>query len=594
MSNEELRSSQVVLTFGPGAMVDFPDASVIIAGLDDWQYANDQVPLIEEPRLVAKLERVLGHERLTLRAPPSASDDPAGFHPTVTAWRFPEWFIVQKAETVHGHRRRRLINHIALDRDRYRDAGGSHEVVPVRFVRACTRGHIGDIDWKGYVHGGPSNCARDLWMEERGTTGELEHINIVCECGAVRSMSPAAALGTRALGTCTGGRPWLGPRRSEACGEPARLLIRSASNAYFPQTLSVISIPDSRSPIDSLVRALWEDFLSDVGSLDELRRVRRKPTVATRLAGLEDDAVVASIERIRRGDDGLDRPVKEVEFDALTEVREELGSDTPEGDFFARSLPCDQWDAPWMAPIERVVLVHRLREVIAQVGFTRFEAAGTDVQGELELDVKRAPLAVDANWLPAIENRGEGIFLQFRSAALNAWLGRAAVIERGQQLREGFDIWKAEHSASTREFPGAPYYLLHSFAHLLLNAIGLECGYPGSALRERVYAASGRIGVLIYTGSSDAEGTLGGLVAAGCEIRRHVQTALESASLCAHDPVCAFHRPGRHDPQPLHGSACHGCLLISETSCEQRNELLDRALVVPTVEALGCELFPAP
>ena len=49
--------------------------------------------------------------------------------------------------------------------------------------------------------------------------------------------------------------------------------------------------------------------------------------------------------------------------------------------------------------------------------------------------------------------------------------------------------------------------------------------------------------------------------------------------------------PARHDHQHLHGSACHGCLLIAETSCEQRNEFLDRALVVPTVEALGAEFF---
>jgi hypothetical protein len=62
-------------------------------------------------------------------------------------------------------------------------------------------------------------------------------------------------------------------------------------------------------------------------------------------------------------------------------------------------------------------------------------------------------------------------------------------------------------------------------------------------------------------------------------------------ALCSNDPVCAFHVPAQHDQQPLLGSACHGCLLISETSCEQRNDFLDRALVVPTVEALGCERF---
>ena len=242
--------------------------------------------------------------------------------------------------------------------------------------------------------------------------------------------------------------------------------------------------------------------------------------------------------------------------------------------------------------VERIVLVHRLREVVAQVGFTRFEAAGPDVQGELSLDVKRAPLGIDSPWLPAMENRGEGVFLQFSAAAMDEWLSRDAVLDRGRLLAGGFDIWKTEHQDSSRVFPGIPYYVLHSLSHLLLTAISLECVYPASSLRERVYCADGKYGILIYTGSSDAEGTLGGLVLAGREIKRHMRRALEMGALCSNDPVCAYHRPGVHDHQPLLGAACHGCLLIAETSCEQRNELLDRSLVVSTVEALGVELFP--
>ena len=42
----------------------------------------------------------------------------------------------------------------------------------------------------------------------------------------------------------------------------------------------------------------------------------------------------------------------------------------------------------------------------------------------------------------------------------------------------------------------------------------------------------------------------------------------------------------------LHGAACHGCLLIAETSCENRNEFLDRALVVNTVANTKAAFFP--
>jgi hypothetical protein len=593
MSKDQLRSSQVVTTFGPGAMVDLPDASAIIAGLDHWHYAANQIPVVEEPRLVEKLKRLLGVQTLTLRTPPPASDEYRGFRPDLVAWRFPEWFIVQRTETTtRGFRRRRLVHLNSLDKGEYRDTDRKkHPVVPVRFVRACRKGHVGDIDWKAFVHGEPKPCPRDLWMEERGTSGDLDEIWVTCECGVDRVMSQAARMGLRALGSCNGSRPWLGPGTKESCGEPNRLLIRSASNAYFPQLMSVISIPDMRSPVDDVVRGLWDDFLSDVQTLEDLARVRRKPTVAMKLQGLTDSVVLDSIKRVGSGASGQDRPVKEVEFEALSEAKEELGSDVPEGDFHARALPPAEWNARWTKVVERVVLVHRLREVVAQVGFTRFEAAGPDIQGELALDVKRAPLAIDAAWLPAVENRGEGLFLQFSNQIIEQWLNRPAVQERGRQLLAGFDLWKAEHEGTSRQFPGVPYYMLHSLAHLVLTAISLECGYPASSIRERIYAATGRYGILIYTGSSDAEGTLGGLVLAGRETRRHLLRALEMGWLCSNDPVCAFHVPAQHDHQPLLGSACHGCLLISETSCEQRNDFLDRALVVPTLEVLGCDLF---
>lgn len=78
MSKNELRSSQIITTFGPGAMVDLPDASVIIAGLDHWRFDPNYVPAIDEPRLVEKLKPMIGVPTLTLRAPPPASDKNIG------------------------------------------------------------------------------------------------------------------------------------------------------------------------------------------------------------------------------------------------------------------------------------------------------------------------------------------------------------------------------------------------------------------------------------------------------------------------------------------------------------------------------------
>ena len=128
---------------------------------------------------------------------------------------------------------------------------------------------------------------------------------------------------------------------------------------------------------------------------------------------------------------------------------------------------------------------------------------------------------------------------------------------------------------------------------MLITTISLECGYPASSIRERIYAFSDvGYGILLYTGSPDSEGTLGGLIQEGRRIHEHMRHALTRAELCSNDPVCSQHQPDNlHERRFLHGAACHGCLLIAETSCEQNNDYLDRSLVVSTVEDRGVEFF---
>src|SRR5688572_7708675 len=183
MSKNELRSDQVITTYGPGAMVDLPDTSIIVAGLDHWRYDKSKLPIIQEPRLVAKLRTLLEVSDLTLRNPPPARDQDYGPKTEIVGWRFPEWFIVQRTQvTREGYRRRRLVHLDHLDNGKFRDTDRKrHPVVPVRFVRACTNGHVGDIDWIAFVHGVGEGCPRDLWMEERGTSGDLDEVWVVCD-----------------------------------------------------------------------------------------------------------------------------------------------------------------------------------------------------------------------------------------------------------------------------------------------------------------------------------------------------------------------------------------------------------------------------
>jgi hypothetical protein len=593
----QIRQSQLITTFGPGAMLDLPNYSVLVAGLDHWSpYGRDE---IVEPRLTEKLTRLLSIPTLKLYAPPPDQADPTVPQTGITVWQFPEWFITQDVDMEGGAstvRSRMLVHRRALTRDKFIDRDRKKRaVVPVRFVRACRAGHIGDLDWYAFVHGEQTDCRRQLWIDERGTSGDLAEVWVRCECKAERTMAQAALMQNRALGHCDGSRPWLGPYTKESCGEPNRLLIRTASNAYFPQVMSVISLPDHHEALKHAIDSVWE-FLEVVEDINQLAYERRKAKVKATLEEFSDAEVFAEIRSRRGGSSEPSKSVKQAELETLVASRDELGDDRPDGNFFARSLPRNHWDRPWMDPIERVVLIHRLREIAALVGFTRFEAAAPDIEGELEMGVRRATLARETTWLPAIENTGEGIFLQLRRSAIESWVARNDVQARGQQLVAGFDCWHAERQGTHRQFPGLPYIMLHSFSHLLITAVALECGYPASSIRERIYALpSIGYGIILYTGTTDAEGTLGGLVEVGRRIHQHVRTALELGELCSNDPVCAQHTPHNpHERRFLHGAACHGCVLIAETSCEQHNDFLDRALVVPTVDNLGIAFFPFP
>jgi hypothetical protein len=278
-------------------------------------------------------------------------------------------------------------------------------------------------------------------------------------------------------------------------------------------------------------------------------------------------------------------------------------------------------DKPWFAirvtpdhlpaQIDRVLLIPTLKEVTAQTGFLRLEGFEADAEGALTLDPDRvAPLSLRQDWVPAVEQRGEGFFLGFDEAALRAWEERPAVQRREALFRRALAEKNRTDSRPDVPFGGARLLMLHSLAHMLIRAISLECGYSAAAIRERIYCfrapepgpgepptplSASRAGILLYTGTPGSEGTLGGLVDVGRNIAHHLRAALEMNRLCSNDPVCAQHRPTALDNRAREGAACHGCLLIAEPSCERMNRDLDRAFVVPTVDedSAECAFFGA-
>jgi hypothetical protein len=424
------------------------------------------------------------------------------------------------------------------------------DVTPIRFVCACEHGHLQDIDWRRVVHG-PDRCQEPMWVEEKGTSADPADTAVICGCGKRLSLRDLFQAGR--LGNCFGERPWLLDRDPNGCTEKLKLLTRTATNTYFPQVLTVISLPSEEDALSAMVLKL-EGVLKEAQSPGDIAQAKKyNPSVASALGGYSDADIFDRLERVRRGAQAQSNVAPKIaEFDILASGRAEIGQNTPDAKLYCRTLPRDVWEAPFIFPsIKNLVAVHRLREVSCLYGFTRFEAAPTSADGDIEdigLAVRGAPISEGCDWLPAIEQLGEGLFLHFDERNILNWMTEAKGRARQDRLLQGFEKWARRYGKNAPRYPGTAYILVHSFSHALMQEIALDCGYPASSLKERVYAHASvqggtidHCGLLIYTASAGAQGTLGGLVSITPRFSEILAAALRRAEICSNDPIRADH-----------------------------------------------------
>jgi hypothetical protein len=571
----KLRPSQIVTQHGPGAVVDLPELSVIVGGTNYWEPTG--IDRVFEPRLEAfcRVHR--------LYKPPRSAGLPT--------FIFPEWLVCPKCRLLAPYTEFSFqYGNFVCTRNNPYHGGRRPEVFPARFMIACAAGHLDDFPWHRWVHKGTVACLGPLELHDNGSSGSASDLEVKCvSCG--RSRSLGGAFEKDAVSPCTCRRPWLGSHNYEkGCAESVRTLLRGASNAYFSVVSSALSIPPWSDPIQQELTP-YRDALLTAKSLDHLRQGIEGGFYD--LGDLLERYKVEDLWKALRAEPDMEEDLKSHEYvaflhpGAVTEVKSE---------FDISAQPVHE---RYQARLSQVVAASRLREVRALRAFTRIDSVPdigerTDVG---ELNAKLAPLGLkdrDSNWIPAVDLRGEGIFLRLDPAALGQWEENKAVQRKAGRLAQRFADWRASRDMDAAPFPGARYVLLHTLAHVLMRQLSLDCGYSSSALRERIYCRTGEdemAGLLIYTASSDSEGSLGGLVdmSAPDRLAPVLTNALHESEFCASDPLCGG--GGIRAAANMNGAACHACLLLAETSCEFSNRLLDRAVLVETLGQEGTAFF---
>lgn len=636
---ESFRRSQFIVPFGVGAIHTLKGGvTVITAGLDYWFTNNkseladvsqphfDEFKLKDDQRFIDRLGVDYLMQPPEYRIPQRGQDATgiSNFLLPVPVFRFPNWHICSSCSTMKN------VPSGTTGRVTCQNCDSKSPLRQTRFIVACENGCVMDFPWREWVFkkntidlsptekharleytGG--NSVNEITVEAFDTDNKkLKRRTLQGAFGS--SQNPKGMrtnLSSRLLQdsderfTCPGCQAWLKTTKNE-CEADIQPTLISATNAYFSQIKTSIYIPTDVSA-------------SQASSLTELYDLVYKPgaicsTINT-LHGLEvpPESIAQSImkkypekvgdythEVITKAITSCERPAEAgivtlspcdtLDSDSNQETDIEIkyrydeyavlsSEERDRVDLKIRELD-SSFDSPDLKnKISKVMCIERLKETRALVGFSRIVSDRSDSLASQESLLRVTEPQPNNHWLPATEVYGEGLFIQFSEELLDEWEKRDEVSNWAKSLQKEYDkLDRKEKDISAR------FLMIHTFAHILMTQMVFDCGYSSASLRERLYVSMDEktkmAGVLIYTAAGDSDGTLGGLIRLGRKelLEPMILTALEKATWCSSDPVCA--EAEFQGTDNCNKAACHNCAIISETSCEEFNRFLDRTLVV--------------
>lgn len=585
----DVRQSQLITTFGCGSIVDFLYDTAIIAGTDNWDWAgkspNNEFIVYNE-----NLQNLLDKDYFVKpRTDKRRKVIYAEKSKDMPAYRFPEILYCTKCK--------RLINYKAFDHQIAKPircfCGSKSSVIPSRFVAACENGHIEDFPYSEWVHTG-NKCTKDdkpklMLFNIDGRSG-IDSLFVKCDsCGAIRGMQGAFAENALVnIKRCKSSTPWLKKNMNSECNQVLKTRLRTSTNVYFPVTMSALSIPPWSKKIFVILQKNY-DALNDIFSLlkispnqseefiSEIKKILLTQStiqnILQELSGVSIDEIIKCYDFLKKNK----TKGKKTHYDIY---HDEYLALTKNG-LYDEEYSAQFVDVPkkYKSIISKVIAIDKLTEVVALLGFTRVKPWSGKIDDE-----KIPPLSsTRQKWLPAVQLNGEGIFIEFNISRLKKW----ANLVNGYYTPMMKNL---EQSFLSNERFSPEYVLLHTFAHLIIRQLSLECGYSAASLKEKIYSTFvgdnsnlKMAGVLIYTAAPDSDGSLGGLVEQSDpqKLGAIIDNMIESARWCSYDPLC-IDSFGKHGQgfESLNYAACHACTLLPETSCEFRNLLLDRGALI--------------
>ncbi|MFY3740491.1 MAG: hypothetical protein HMLIMOIP_000930 [Candidatus Nitrosomirales archaeon] len=584
MAGRAIRPSQFILTYGVGSILEMSRGTRIIRDFYRWgRRLTDELHRfqIEDVNAVDQLRQFSNKPVKIFRLPTNAElriPDGQSLYQTDV---FPRWSLCMK----HGGTPilaplsdKGLIQCIPCEKQGIGDRNRSG----IRFIMACSAGHMSDIDWYGMVHRTRNNRCSCMCFEWEGEGEAANKIAIRCiSCKKETKLSDIYRVSKNDKLRCLGRWPERNTS-SDTCNRPAKIILRSASNLRVSEVLTSITIPHRDT---ALYRILANDHIYGIVSQQDSWTIRQ---LAQKLRGALPrnpdirEVSVAEIEEYT--DEELSVTLQQLFKDR---TRKSITPDeVKEDEFFALSMAALDGHPPEHSGrtthfvVEKEAVVHRLinsrwqlpftitpvktlRVVLVQRGFKR------SIGGDQPTIVDTYYDDGEYRWYPGISLLGEGIFIHFEDA-------------RTEPRDSAWDEWIGifNDALDVRYHPTFVWW--HSLSHRIINSLAVHSGYSSASIRERVYAgideSTGKMrgGVLLYTSQTGGDGTLGGLIALVPKFDRILEGAAANIHSCSNDPLCTGQKV---TSSKVNGAACYTCMFVSETSCEYRNQFLDRNLL---------------
>lgn len=617
--SHSVRAAQIVLQYGVGAMLDFPDQTLMTAAPEFWEESTENI-------FDVRLQALLGVDCFKVPAGTDTIEGKTG----ISYVRFPEWYFCPKCRKfqplkgwIQEYREKAKFAESDPDMVKHMKCTScSQNLVVTRIVTCCEDGHINDFPWVEWVHynnmGGMKRlCSHPKLKIRTGSSSSegLEGIIIECtSCNAKSSLKGAFGKNDNNrsvfeelddkhqvnLFRCKGGHPWKS-NKPEKCSKYPKTMQRGSSSVYFPVTYSSIVIPPYSTRMKDRIHKskAFEEALTAIKNAPLESKIQIIQIFINNWVknianetGIKENFIKDYLGELWNngncaGQDLDKTRYKFEEYDALLGI---IGKGAQSNDFEIEIMKAEDYG---VKAVKNITLVHKIKEVQALLGFTRQKPYEVNEKTDEKSYVSIK--AENTRWYPAYEVRGEGIFIELDNDLIQAWAKNDVDIKnRADDMNSNY--LNSYYGESRPRIISSKFVLLHTLAHLLIRELSFESGYSIASIKERIYCCDSEegktmSGILLYTASGDSEGTLGGLVRQGRNdhFPKIFVKAIETALVCSNDPVCILSKGQGRDSLNL--GACHSCTLLPETSCEEFNIFLDRGMLIGTFDNKSMGFF---